>query len=224
MSNRPSSVVVMILVVVATGMAVLAALYATGIVGTTKVRVEELNQVLIVVASPDEDGSIVAQIVVITDIASGERESVSPALPVSIPGTSYESLADAYPFGGGAGTAAALARAVGEDPLPYVAFGPDELVGLVEGTGGLTLSLPAAVSVFDGDTLYSFEPGKQVFDAREVQALLKGAPYLEASARSRLDVELGEALVDALRESPDLLYSAETNLSDEALDRLRGSM
>lgn len=223
MKGRPSSTVVTVLVLAALAAAGVSAMYAMGILGAAKVSAESLERVLIVAASPDEDGSTVGQVILILHLTDGavEVEPVSPALPVTIPGTSYETLGDAYPFGGGAGTSAALARALGEEPLPFVAIGADAFSDAIEGAGGVRLSLPAPVSVFDGDRLYSFKAGEAEFSAEELRALLKGVPYLSAEQRERLDPALGEALLDALDASPQLLDEAETNLDDDAMGRVR---
>lgn len=191
------------------------------VTGRADVAPEDLSRVLIVAAAPDDAGSVVGQIIVIADVTDASSlmvESVSPTLEVTIPGTTYSMLGDAYPFGGGAGTVQALAGATGEEPLPYVGLSPDEVEAAVEAAGGVQANLPAAMSVFDGSTLYTFEQGEQTLTAAELMAVLKGAPYLSAAEREDLDSELAEALVRALAASPEVLETAgDTDLSPEAL-------
>jgi hypothetical protein len=157
---------------------------------------------------------------------------VSPATPVSIPGTSYDTLADAYPFGGGAGVAEAYARATGITPPAYVALAPDALMRAVDAADGVTLELPVDMAVFDGEPLYVLAPGTRAISAEELGAVLKGAAYLTAQERSALDAELGRAVCALLGQWPDeggLMRAAEradmtTTLSPAALDRLVGAL
>lgn len=202
------------------------ALYTTGVMSPQGVSAEDLNRVLIVAASPDETDAMVGQIIVELDLTGKgvTATPVSPALPVTIPGTSYTALADAYPFGGGEGTAAALARARNERPLPYVAISADQLAQAVKAAGGVRVDLPAPMNVFDGERLYSLKKGEQTLSADELHALLKGAPYLNAAERERLDRELADALVRALAAHPDALRNPDTNLSEGALTRLQGAL
>lgn len=198
-------------------------LVQAGVLGSRAVSADDLSRVLIVAASPDENGSVVAQVIAVVDVTTtpATLEPVSPALNVTIPGTTYDTLADAYPFGGGRGVAEALARARNEEPLPYVALTADELAGAVEAAGGMRVTLPAAMSVFDGEDLYTFKAGEQTLSAARLQAVLKGAPYLADAEREKLDAELGAALAGLLAESPEPLASADTDLDESALAALR---
>lgn len=201
-------------------------LYASGRLGTPQVDAESLQRVLIVAASPDEHDNAVGQIILVVDLSNETPrvDPVSPALPVTIPGTSYRTLGDAYPFGRGAGTSAALASARGEETLPYVALSPERLAEAVKTAGGVDLVLPAPMSVFDGDELYAFEEGEQHLSSAELRALLKGAPYLSDSERARLDESLAHALVRALAASPEAVTSAQTDLDASALSRLQDAL
>lgn len=193
--------------------------------GRAGVSAENLERVLIVAAAPDENGDVVGQIIVVVDVATGTLEPVSPALEVTIPGTTYSTLGDAYPFGGGAGTAEALARAEGGEPLPYVAIGAGALMDAVQAAGGAQVTLRAPMSVFDGEDLYTFEAGEQTLDAEELGAVLKGAPYRTQDLRDKLDAELGQALVETLAASPETLEAVQdTDLSAEALGALQAAM
>ena len=228
-------IVLIVAVVIALGVAALWAAWSRGLVGEGPgVRAEDLARVLIVAAAPDEDGAVVAQVITLVDVSQGRAQTtfVSPATPVSIPGTSYDTLADAYPFGGGAGVAEAYARATGITAPAYVALAPDALMRAVDAADGVTLELPADMAVFDGETLYVFAPGSRTFSAEELGAVLKGAAYLTAQERSALDAELGRAVCALLGQWPDeggLMRAAEradmtTTLSPAALDRLVGAL
>lgn len=169
------------------------------------VSAEELDRVLLIAAAPNDAGDVVAQIVTVADVtgAAAALESVSPSLPVSVPGTSYGTLQYAYPFGGGEGVASALAEAEDTEQLPYIVIKADELAILVDAAGGVTVDLPADVTVFDGEQLYTFTEGENTLSANDFMALLKGAPYLAPSERSELDRALAAALAEALAASPD---------------------
>lgn len=189
--------VALVIVVLALALAGAYAAWRAGLIGPARaVDAEDLTRVLIVAAAPDEDGAVVAQVIVLADLTgpSAEVRPVSPATTVAIPGTTYTTLADAYPFGGGAGVAEAYVRATGGGALPYLAIGPKALARAVDAAGGVTLTLPADMAVFDGETLYTFRPGTRTFTADELGAVFKGAPYLSAAERGELDAELGRML------------------------------
>jgi hypothetical protein len=158
-------------------------------------------------------------------------EPISPATGVSIPGTTYNTLADAYPFGGGAGVANALARSRGGKPPAYLAIGPDALVRAVDQAGGVTIELPAAISVFDGERLYALAAGRVTLDGAELGAVFKGAPYLSSRERAALDEELAHAIARLLAESPDggLMSGLDradisTDMARSASDRVAASL
>ena len=206
------------------------ALYVTGVIAPKGVPLEDLRRVLLVAASPDDQGDMVGQIIVVADTTKNPvaLEALSPALEVSIPGTTYSQLGDAYPFGGGRAVAEALARARGGAPLPYVVIGPDMLSALVASAdGGLSVTMPTAMSVFDGERLFTFVPGPRTLNGAQLQAVLKGAPYLPPTEREMLDAELGRELAILLAgHRPGLAAEAArgtlaTDLSVEALERLQ---
>jgi len=207
--------------------AVVGILAQAGALSGDGVPAKGLTRVLIVAASPDENGDVVGQIVMIADLTEepAALEAVSPALEVTIPGTTYSTLGDAYPFGGGAGVAEALARTRGGAPLPYVALGADELAQAVTDAGGIRVTLPADMSVFDGDRLFTFDRGEQTLSAAELQAVLKGAPYLTDEERERLNESLAEGLAAVLAEEPGVLEGAtRTDLAPDALQRVAASL
>ncbi|MGB4592253.1 MAG: hypothetical protein WBI63_00570 [Coriobacteriia bacterium] len=157
------------------------------------------GRVLVVAALPDENGDIVAQVIADVD-ASGTAAtvtSVDTSLAVTVPGTTYDRIRDAYAFGGGGGVASAYARLVGGDPLPYIDLGPAALRLAIEEAGGIALDLPAPMNVFDGERLYTFGAGPVTADTDGFRAILNGAAYLPARERSAL-LEQAAARVTAL--------------------------
>lgn len=218
---RTVRMAVLAIVVVA---AVVVALVATGRIGSTGVAAEDLSRVLLVGAAADENGDVVAQIVAIADVSGSAAtlEPVSPAAQVTIPGTTYDTLADAYPFGGGAGVAAALARLQGADPLPYVALDARTLAAALEAEGSVKLDLPAPMSVFDGDELFTLSSGTRTLRPAEVAAVFKGAPYLADPVRADLDAELATLLAQLVTGTAH--EDVDTDLSADAYAALQSSL
>lgn len=204
-----------------------AAAWYLGVFESDTVGPDDLAEVALVAAAPDENGDVVAQIVALVDVDAATLEPVSPATDVTLPGTTYGTLADAYPFGGGAGVSAALARVRGGEAPAYVAVDAASLRSAVAEAGGVRITLPAEMAVFDGETLYTFAPGATTLTADELGAVFKGAPYLSAAQRAELDDELAGMLATLLAEWPDGLAAAsdtgaiDTNLSPEALGDLQ---
>lgn len=199
-----------------------AALWYTGKLGGRGVSAADLEQVLLVAAAPDETGDVVAQVIAIADVSGAAPEAVDPATAVTLPGTTYATLADAYPFGGGSGVAEALARTRGGDPLPHVTLNARALTAAVEVAGGVSLELPAEMSVFDGEELFILPKGSQELTAGEFGAVLKGAPYLSARQRAELDTEL--ARVTAALVADSAYTDVETDLDEDAFAALTGAL
>ena len=211
-------------------LAVAAVAWNAGLIGPDPgVAADDLESVVLIAAAPDDAGAVVAQIVTVIDLSGAQTQVdfVSPATPVAITGTTYDTLADAYPFGGGAGVADAYARATGGDYPAFLAVGPDALMSAVDAAGGVTLELPADIAVFDGDTLFTFQAGEGTFSADELGAVFKGAPYLSDAERAALDAELGHALIGLCADWPGggLMSALEgadmtTTLSRAAVERV----
>ncbi len=182
---------------------VAAGLWYTGRLGGRGVSAEDLQKVLLIAAAPDETGDVVAQVVAVADLSGSAHslDAVDPATAVTLPGTTYTTLADAYPFGGGSGVAAALARTRGGDPLPYVTLNAHALTAAVEAAGGVSLELPAEMSVFDGEELFILAKGPQELTAGEFGAVLKGAPYLSERERAELSAELAQVTAALVADS-----------------------
>lgn len=74
-------------------------------------RTDRLDSVVVVFASRAEDGAEVAQVVALVTGGGRTVRLLDPQGAVTIPGSSYQTLADAYPFGGGEAVARALGGA-----------------------------------------------------------------------------------------------------------------
>lgn len=164
------------------------------------------ERVMVVVASHVGSDTVqLAQLVGVADLsARPERVTlVDPETTVTVPGTSYDQLRDAYAFGGGAGVSRALARSTGTDPLPVVAVSEQALLTIVERMGGVTVDVPFDATVFDGSTLFSFKAGRQSLDGPQVVALLGSADYAPDPVSVRSAV--AEGLVSSLAAKPPAL-------------------
>lgn len=188
----------------------------------------DTDRVLFIMALPDEDGALVAQVIAEVDSA-GPAVTVSgvdPDTSAEVPGTGYGLLRDAYAFGGGESVSRGYAAVLGGDPLPFVDLGPEAVQQLLTATRGLELTIPAEMNVFDGDRLYQFAPGPRRVSGEELRALLNGSAYLGKSDREWLLEQVAKAVVSSLGDYPGGLSAAVdaryafSDLSETALDEL----
>jgi hypothetical protein len=166
------------------------------------------ERLMVVVASAASDGSQVAQLIAIVDASKNPAaiQLVDPLTSVTLPGTSYSRLRDAYSFGGGAGVAQAYARSRNARAVPFVTVTQEGLVAIVKRLGGVTVDVPADTNVFDGTRLFTFKAGSRKLDGPLVVALVSSAEYLKKpSDQAVLRGRVATAMVDALRvRTPDL--------------------
>lgn len=166
-------------------------------------RPREVNEVLVIAALPDENGDVVAQVIAKADLARGAVSSIDPSTTVTIPGTTYSSLRDAYPFGGGDGVARAVAALHAAEPMPWIALGPDGVARVLEGGARFEVQLEEPMSVFDGERLYEFAAGTvTVGNVSDLRAILNGAGYLPPLSRQRVLGDVAAGLVKAVAAYP----------------------
>ncbi len=189
--------------------------------------VEEADRVLIMAAAPDDTGALVAQVIAEADLTQSPAviASIEPSLTVTIPGVTYDALKDAYAFGDGRAVAEAYAGAqAASEPLPYIAVPAEALYDAVGVQGGITVTIPAQMNVFDGERLFTFEPGERTITAEELPALFRGAPYLAPRERAQLQEDLSVELARLVAAWPGGLAVAveegvlASDLAAEALD------
>jgi len=169
-----------------------------------------VTSALLVLGLPDENGDLVAQAIARVDgVGTGSPSpfSVDPTASVTVVGTSYTHLRDAYAFGGGARVSEAYARLYG-DTLPYIDFGSAAIEYAVAQEGGISVTIPADMSVFDGEHLYTFTSGPARLDAGELRAVLNGSSYLTPKERRALLGEVERALVALCGAYPGGLQAA----------------
>ncbi len=150
--------------------------------GTDLSTPRDTERVVVSFALPDEHDVDVAQMVMMVD-ATEEAGSVSvevidPLVQVMIPGTSYDTLADAYVFGGGGGVADAVGRLVGESDLGWVVLSRETVVTLIDVLGGLSVDIPQDVNVFTGGVLHLFSEGPTRLSGVQFCAYLAGVNHV----------------------------------------------
>lgn len=189
-------------------------------------RARDIDAVLLVVGLPDENGDVVAQCIAVADLARRTVSSIDPSTRVTIPGTTYSSLRDAYPFGGGDGVARAVAGLRGEEPMPWIALGPDAVFHVLGRTGQFGVQIDEPMSVFDGERLYEFPAGiVMVGTVKDLRAVLNGSAYLSPSARRHVLESVAAGIVDAIASYEDGIGAAikagvvESDLTPEEADQ-----
>ena len=131
-----------------------------------------------------EDGAQIAQTVAVVDMASGEYTIEDTTQTVSIPGTSYTHLRDAYPFGGAEAVAAALDGGAPKPGTAWVDVSQAAWEKLL--AKGVDVKITEPFETFDEKTeVYTqFAKGEQRVAAVDLRQLLNGAAYLGTGART----------------------------------------
>lgn len=208
-SKTRSALIGAALAVVLVGLAV-AALFLWGDIGSTA----EPTKSVVVFAAPGEDGAVVAQLVAVVDMTTGSYEIEDTTQTVAIPGTSYEKLRDAYPFGGAEEVAAALDGGTIGPGTAWVDVPQSEWEKLL--AGGVEVTVKESFETFDdaSDRFMEFSEGQQRVAPEDLRALVLGAAYLGADARKTiLDTLAAESLRALASVTPGT--GIETNLTDE---------
>jgi hypothetical protein len=176
-------------------------------------------RVVLVFESPAEDGATIAAL--ITVVADGKMRDASPDTQVTIPGTTATRLSDAYVFGGGAAVARALGAPDAGGPTAFVAVPAATWRAALEATGGVTVSIPQKLTVFDGTQLVTIAAGSQKLSAAQVAALLNAQSYLAATQSAALRAELASQMAAALATAKPAAgqptVALESDLGPEAL-------
>jgi len=187
------------------------------------------DKTVIVFAATGEDGAQLAGIVALASDGGGSAQVFDPLMKVTIPGTSYDQLRDAYPFGGARAVADSLAARAGED-AGWVDVSEEAWVAALEADLpetttriGIEIDLPKSLDVFDGNRLASFPEGTSVVRPGDVPLLLRGMAYLPESARQQVAAKVGDALLHALG-AHATAEGVTTDLTPEALAALRAKL
>ena len=189
-------------------------LYSRSVSGILDVRRED--RVVLIFESPAEDGATVAALV--TVVADGRMRDVSPDTTVTIPGTSYTRLSDAFVFGGGAAVARALADTQSGGHVAFVSVKESEWRAAIEATRGVIVDVPEKVTVFDGKKLTTIRAGQQTLSADDVGSLLRGLSYASPTQALAIRRELERQMAAALAARASTVNRLETSLSPAALE------
>lgn len=193
------------------------------------------EDLLVVLETTEADGAHVAGVILHMVVAEDTCtvEVVDPLLEVTLPGTSYTSLKDAYPFGGGGSVADTWAEAEGREIPSWVAL-PGAVWGeIVDEDGGVVVDVATPVNVYADGEFVSIPGGEaQQLGSSAVRGLLADLAFnADATDADEMRIGIGSALADALRLNWDAVSDevaagrAKSNVSDEALaglcERLR---
>lgn len=190
---------------------VLGALVGSGTLGLPG---EEpgLERVLIVAVTEDPDGSRVAGMVFLLE-ASGAITPVDTRETVTIPGTSYDRIRDAYAFGGGAGVAAAVGDALSRvTPPPWVVLQPESWVDALDGAGGVRYTVPEGANIYVAGDLLLIPKGEQELSGAEVHALVAAAAESDQDATALSEL-LGAVVRDQWDRVTDAVRSGQGDTS-----------
>lgn len=210
-----------VLAVVLAGAGVFAA-YQMGLVGAEHRALP--GTVVLALACEGEDGAIVTPVVATFDTSTGSLTGHDPLAQVTIPGTTYDRLRDAYAFGGGPAVAAATVQLTGGVEPAHVVLGADAWAAAVEAEGGVTLDSPRTVDVFTGEELFVFPSGRQVLGAADACQYLKGAAYFADTERVRVAEQFAAALAAVVANVEFDTDGVSTDLSAEAFEDLRRTL
>lgn len=208
-----------LIVVAVVGIGGYAYLAATGALAKTTT----LDRTVVVFSSEAEDGAQVAQIIALVTEDGGKVEIIDPEATATIPGTSYTSLGDAYPFGGARGVADALEERAG-GKVAYIDV-PESTWQSILPTQGVPVILSDDMEVFNGERLVSFVAGETTVTAGDLPHLMQGIRYLPPENRLAATVYVGEASLKAFGGAPaNAVEGLETNLTATAVERLRAAL
>ncbi len=155
-----------------------------------------------------------AQQVTVVDVANGGYKTVDATQTVSIPGTSYTQLGDAYPFGGAEAVATALDGGSLKPGTAWVDVSQSAWEKLLQ--NGVDVTIKEPFDTFDdvAERYTEFEAGPQHVAAADLRALVIGMTYLNPDVRQPIADALAAASMKALASaSPG--SGIETNLTDE---------
>jgi hypothetical protein len=208
-----------VVVVVIAGVGGYVYLESSGALGKQKT----LERAAVVFSSTAEDGAQLAQVIALVTDGGAKLEFIDPTTTATVPGTSYTKLGDAYPFGGAKAVAEALAARAG-GPVAYVDV-PEKAWASVIASGGVGVSLPRQIEVFDGTRMASFRAGESTVTAGDVPLLLQGAVYLSPLQRAAVIRQVGVPSLRGLGTAPaELADAMETDLGASAYARLRAAL
>ena len=178
---------------------------------------EDVDHVVVVLVTPDEEGVQLPQAMALYEMGTAgvDATPIDVDLEVTLAGSSYTRLRDAYPFGGGDLLVETWAESAGVEAGEWIVVTQEAWSELAK-DDEVTLDMPVDSEVFDGSTLYSFEEGVAAYNGDEILALLKGVDYFDAEDRSIVRVQVSGELARLLSVNGDDV-SVRTSLPDDLL-------
>jgi hypothetical protein len=154
------------------------------------------QRVFVVLGAPAEDGSMLAQLITVD--RPGSLTDISPRTTVDVEDISADHAEDLFVFNGAAGIASALSSQVGATNPAWVELDPAQWKRLVDRDGGVTVTVPASVNVFNGRRLVRIRAGAQKLGSEEISALFVGVKYLSAADQTQARIGLEQAIAQRL--------------------------
>lgn len=174
--------------------------------------------VLVIAVMPDAAGVEVPRVIdeYRTDGAMTIVRSIDPSMAAVVSGTSAQTLAQAFVFGGGRAIASSLTSG-GVEPPSWIVVSQDSLASLIS-LGSVTLDVPQDMQVFDGHGLYSFASGRQAIALSRLPQLFDGTSYLSRADAKVLREQVGDALASGLASaSPESRAALSSSMRPPAL-------
>jgi len=166
------------------------------------------DEVLVVCVTRDAEGASLGGVLFLLE-EGGEARVVDPTQEVTLPGTSYQTLQDAYPFGGGNAVSRAYARAEGVDSPAWLVLPEDTWTAIVDQGGGVPVQVERGANVFLDERLISIEEGAQTLGGSELAAWWASAPFAPSEpAAARVRNAVSEALVHAVWQEKEAVVEA----------------
>jgi hypothetical protein len=173
------------------------------------------ERVVLIFESAAEDGATVPALIAV--VVDRQSSPVSSEMTISVPGTSYATLEDAYVFGGGSAVTGALATVKKQDSVGFIVVPASTWAEALDEAGGAKVTLGQDLAVFGGSELITLQKGARTLSSREVGALLRATKYLPASARASIEETLTLQLTQAVAAQAEPATAFKSDLSDEGL-------
>lgn len=140
---------------------------------------EPLKRVLVIVTSPDEDGTPVASFAFVLEKGRDEPVVLDTTRPVAVTGTSARTAREAYPYVGATGVAHALESQTGDTQLEWITLPQDVWVPLVDRAGGIQSTVPSSLSAYLDGSLVVLQAGGQRLSGSEIAAVGASVEYFK---------------------------------------------
>ncbi len=197
----------------------LVLLAATGLLVWRGVQESEkpVTRMLVIASAPGGEGGEVAALAFVLDSVTGEVKMLDTLQEASVAGSSAKNARDAFTFGGGAASAGALSQQTGGAALEWVVLPDDLWAGMLDSSGGVTVTVPEGFSAYESGRLTVLEPGEQRLSGPEAVALTSSVGYFEDGAvAAALYKTIGEELARVVLKSPATLGDSVTSGAAES--------